>query len=90
MYLARIALCCSALLGVAAQAGAEETPYRHEYINGGYFEGALRASKVLPSDSRSAVSALEAPPAAAIDNFKAMGAISVSKPLRAEKGRKNP
>lgn len=36
MYTARTVL-CFALLGLAGQAGAE-TPYRHEYLNGGYFE----------------------------------------------------
>lgn len=38
MHTARTVLCC-ALLGLAGQAGADDTPYKHEYLNGGYFEG---------------------------------------------------
>lgn len=38
MHTARTVICC-ALLGLAGQAGADDTPYKHEYLNGGYFEG---------------------------------------------------
>ncbi len=47
MYAARNVL-CFALPGAVAQAGADETPYRHEYLNGGYFEGAPDAGNAAP------------------------------------------
>lgn len=61
MYTARIVL-CFALLGAAAQACAEDTPYRHEYLNGGYFEGASDAEQVAaPSDDRGKTQAVATP-----------------------------
>ncbi|MDO9008389.1 MAG: hypothetical protein Q8S73_10875 [Deltaproteobacteria bacterium] len=50
MHTARIVF-CFALLGLAGQAAAEETPYKHEYLNGGYFEGASDAGQAAaPGD----------------------------------------
>jgi hypothetical protein len=61
MYPARIVL-CFALLGAAAQACAEDTPYRHEYLNGGYFEGAPGAAQASPPDHAAVPSEREATP----------------------------
>ncbi|MBT9538583.1 hypothetical protein [Thiobacillus sp.] len=52
MHTARIVF-CFALLGLAGPAGAEDTPYKHEYLNGGYFEGAPEAGNpARPDDEK--------------------------------------
>lgn len=49
MYIARTFL-CGALLGLAVQAGADDTPYKHDYINGGNFDGAPEAAQAPSSE----------------------------------------